>query len=383
MFELVYTLGLLVGILLIIFRDRPSIENIWLALFFISNVLYAVLTQALFLQENKWVVNTFFPYFVSFNYSSGPFIYLYFRYKARPERKFKLKDLGHFVIPFLLFLNSTPYIFLKEEIKNSLLNSISSTPAQLLKFPYLFFEYQYQVWGRPIMTLIYVLICSFMLWKSYSRDRFKFFSLFEIRYLVILLGTCMVHYYFSITALVNFSIAPPITQTLIDYKNWILIPRVSFFIMLISILFFPQLIFQKFFPNTLPESHLLKRSASKADGSAAVPQYDLTLIANVVNDYLISKPFLKQGFSLFNFSEETKIPQHQLTYFLKVIHEQTFNEFKNNLRIAHAIELLENGKAKNQTLESISIECGYRSRTNFIDAFKKVTGKTPSDYLKS
>lgn len=383
MFELVSTLGLLVGILLILFRDKPSLENIWLALFFISNVLYAVLTQALFLNENRWIVNTFFPYFVTFNYSSGPFLYFYFRYKARPERKFSLKDLSHFIIPFILFLNSSPYIFIKEEIKDSFLNSISGTPANLLKFPYLFFEYQYQVWGRPILTLIYVLVCSFMLWKSYSRDRFKFFSHFEMRYLVILLGTCLVHYYFSITALVNFSVAPPITQTILDYKNWIMIPRISFFLMLISILFFPQLIFQKFFPNTLPESHLLKRVALRADGSAIVPQYDLELIAKVVNEYLVSKPYLKQGFSLFNFSEETKIPQHQLTYYLKVIHEQTFNDFKNNLRIEHAIELLESGKAKNQTLESISIECGYRSRTNFIDAFKKITGKTPSDYLKA
>lgn len=92
---------------------------------------------------------------------------------------------------------------------------------------------------------------------------------------------------------------------------------------------------------------------------------------------------MKPGFSLFNFSEETKIPQHQITYYLKVVHDKSFNDFKNYLRIKHAIELLESGVAKNHTLETISINCGFRSRTNFIDAFKKVTGKTPSDYLKA
>lgn len=382
LFGLVATLGIIIGILLIIFRDKPSKENVWLALFFISNVLYAVLSQALFLNENRWIVNYFFPYFVTFNYSSGAFLYLYFRYKLNPYKIFKPVDLLHFAIPLLLFINSTPYVFLKQELKLSFLKTVATTPTELLKFPFLFLDYRFHMWGRPILALLYVIACSFLLYKSYRKDKYTYFSSFEMKYLWLLMILSFIHYYFSTVAVINFTLYPNTFTEGEDYYQWMIVPRASFVVMLLLILFFPQIIFQKFFPNTLPEAHNISKK-NKADSIASIPQYDLEQIGKVVSVYLQEKPFRRPGFSLFNFSEETKIPQHQLTYFLKVVHEQTFNEFKNQLRIQHAIELIESGKAKNQTLESISIECGYRSRTNFIDAFKKITGKTPSDYLKA
>jgi AraC-like DNA-binding protein len=43
--------------------------------------------------------------------------------------------------------------------------------------------------------------------------------------------------------------------------------------------------------------------------------------------------------------------------------------------------LLSEGFKQKLTLEAIGLECGFGSRTNFYNAFKKVTGKTPSEYL--
>lgn len=379
MFNLITTLGLIVGVLLIIFRDKSTRENIFLALYFFSNVLYALVSNSFFSNEDKWIVNTFFPYSITFNFSSGAFLYLYFKYKINPYRNLKWTDLIHLVIPFLLFLNSTPFIFLRDDFKKMFIDSIATTPTQLLKFPSLFLDYKYHIWGRPILALIYVISSIVLFLKSYLRDRYKYFSLFEIRYLVILLIASLIHYYFSSASVISFSLNPQLYETNGDYARLLFIPRISFFVMLVSVLFFPQIIFQKFFPNTFAEAHLIKKNKLEFSN----PQYDIENIANIVQEYLKDKPFLRPGFSLFNFSEETKIPQHQLTYFLKLTYGQNFNDFKNYHRIQHAIELLESGLAKTHTLETISLNCGFRSRTNFIDSFKKVTGKTPSDYLKS
>jgi AraC-like DNA-binding protein len=363
---------------LIIFRDKPHTSNIWLALFFASNAFYVILTNSLLVDEKKWIVSTFFPYFVSFNSSSGVFLYFYFLLKLKPERKITSKDLWHFLIPLILFINSTPFIFLKTEFKDQLLHSIQANPSNLVKIPTLLFGYYYQTAVRPISSFIYVLICGFLLWKSHKRDAFKFVSAYETRFLVILIALSLIHYFTSVTSLFNllFIDLSILSQELFD--RMIFIPRAAYVLILLSIWFFPQIIFQKFFPSSHSETHIFTKKSN-----AALPQYDLDAIHEVVKEYLKEKPCLKPGFSLFKFAEETKIPQHQLTYYLKVKYDQTFNDFKNFVRIQHAIELLESGVAKNHTLETISITCGFRSRTNFIESFKKVTGKTPSDYLKA
>ena len=142
-----------------------------------------------------------------------------------------------------------------------------------------------------------------------------------------------------------------------------------------------KIIFQKIYTE-LPKNNTLANKVNNKEDNLQTPQYDLDLIERIVEPYLDNLPFLKPGFSLYQFAEETKLPSHQLSYFLKVKYDQSFNDFKNYNRVMYAIKQIDSGIAKNHTLETISLNCGFRSRTNFVDAFKKVTGKTPSDYLK-
>ena len=55
---------------------------------------------------------------------------------------------------------------------------------------------------------------------------------------------------------------------------------------------------------------------------------------------------------------------------------------ENDLRIRYACQLIEEGSAKKLTLEAISTEAGFVSRSKFIDAFKARMGLTPSAYIK-
>ncbi|MBI5218850.1 MAG: AraC family transcriptional regulator [Bacteroidia bacterium] len=72
------------------------------------------------------------------------------------------------------------------------------------------------------------------------------------------------------------------------------------------------------------------------------------------------------------------------TYISQVInefHKMTFNNFINELRVAEAQNLLTDSKHKNMTYEGIAHESGFKSRSAFNEAFKKITGMTPSEYL--
>ena len=62
--------------------------------------------------------------------------------------------------------------------------------------------------------------------------------------------------------------------------------------------------------------------------------------------------------------------------------EVNFNDLINVRRIHHSITLIERGETEFKTLEAISFESGFKNRNTFTAAFKKVTGMSPSAYLK-
>jgi AraC-like DNA-binding protein len=99
--------------------------------------------------------------------------------------------------------------------------------------------------------------------------------------------------------------------------------------------------------------------------------------------YALENPCLKSGFTLSDISMALGVPTHQISLYFKNYRGVSFNTWKNEMRIKHSIMLIESGEANNLTLESIALSCGYRSRTNFIEAFKLQTGKLPSDFLSS
>jgi YesN/AraC family two-component response regulator len=62
---------------------------------------------------------------------------------------------------------------------------------------------------------------------------------------------------------------------------------------------------------------------------------------------------------------------------------KSFFELLGTYRIGEAKRLLSDNKKNNLTVEEISEMVGYNSKTAFNNAFKKITGKTPSEFRKS
>jgi AraC-like DNA-binding protein len=161
-----------------------------------------------------------------------------------------------------------------------------------------------------------------------------------------------------------------------DLNFLLILSRTSFTLFILVSLFHPKIVFEKFF---IEQGKIVRKLNTPTDPD--VQKYDLDEIERLFTEYMLTKPCLEMGFSLNSISDGTKLPVHQISYFIKQRYNQSFNDWKNELRINHAVELIESGEAKQLTLESISMQCGYRSRANFVDAFKKVMNMTPSDYL--
>lgn len=96
------------------------------------------------------------------------------------------------------------------------------------------------------------------------------------------------------------------------------------------------------------------------------------------------KAYLKNGFSIADLSHAVGYPVHQISAFLNNHLGMNFNEYVNRYTVNHLLaQLNENKEWQNYTFEALAQKVGFNNRYTFLNAFKKVTGETPSAYLKS
>jgi AraC-like DNA-binding protein len=128
-------------------------------------------------------------------------------------------------------------------------------------------------------------------------------------------------------------------------------------------------------------SEELKPSLKRASISNALGEE----IKNKLEAFLMDhKPYLKHGYTIANMATDINVPLYQLSVFINQQYGQSFNEFINGYRIQYIKDvLLKEPGADQYTLEAIGRKAGFNSRSTFIGAVKKKTGKTPSAFLNS
>lgn len=95
------------------------------------------------------------------------------------------------------------------------------------------------------------------------------------------------------------------------------------------------------------------------------------------------KPYMDSELNLIKLSELMNITAHQLSYVINTGFSENFFQYINKFRVQKAKELLINDKMNNLTILGIAYESGFNSKTSFNTTFKKITGKTPSEFKKT
>jgi AraC-like DNA-binding protein len=76
-------------------------------------------------------------------------------------------------------------------------------------------------------------------------------------------------------------------------------------------------------------------------------------------------------------------PVNDLSFLINEVFHTNFNDWINHHRIQVFKELLQNPENRKYSLLGLSQKVGFSSKASFYRAFKKATGSTPSDYVKS
>ena len=113
-----------------------------------------------------------------------------------------------------------------------------------------------------------------------------------------------------------------------------------------------------------------------------IPKEEMMRICEKASAYLAeSKAYLRPDISLALFAKEVGIPQRALSRSINGYMNVNFFDFINRMRVEEAKRLLINRDLR-YSIDSVFEECGFRSRSTFFLAFKKMEGISPAAWLE-
>lgn len=113
-------------------------------------------------------------------------------------------------------------------------------------------------------------------------------------------------------------------------------------------------------------------------------QEHLKMLEAVKNIFANDNIIYDSSFSLNQLAEKLNIKPKYLSALINDNLNTSFNQLLAEARIAESCRLLLDTEiGQKLTIEAVAEKVGYRSRTHFISIFNKITGLTPSQYIKA
>ena len=95
-----------------------------------------------------------------------------------------------------------------------------------------------------------------------------------------------------------------------------------------------------------------------------------------------NRKFLDNRLTLDYISETLSISKGHLSRIINSELGISFPDYVNTLRVEEVKSYLQNPDFSNYTILAIGLEAGFNSKSTFNNAFKKITGTTPSQFKK-
>jgi AraC-like DNA-binding protein len=95
------------------------------------------------------------------------------------------------------------------------------------------------------------------------------------------------------------------------------------------------------------------------------------------------KHYKDSSLTVATLAQHLEWPVNDLSFLINEAFHTNFNDWINQCRIRAFKEMLEKPENKKYSMVGLSQKVGFSSKASFYRAFKKVTGITPGDYLRS
>ncbi|MEM8895966.1 MAG: helix-turn-helix domain-containing protein, partial [Bacteroidota bacterium] len=91
----------------------------------------------------------------------------------------------------------------------------------------------------------------------------------------------------------------------------------------------------------------------------------------------------KKDLSLTDLAKALDTHPNYLSQIINAQEKKSFYDFVNSFRVEEFKQLIKDQKHKQFTLLALAYECGFNSKSSLNRHFKKSTGQTPSEYVRS
>jgi AraC-like DNA-binding protein len=380
--------GFFVTLLLLVNIKATNRVNIFLFLFLLSTNIYNLAIYATLNAQNLKFMAVILVNFSPLYVLSGPLLYFYVRGIVNDNSRLQRSDILHF-IPFIIYtINIGNYLFTSFSFKQKFVAAVIEAPSKVLDFdPVLIPGFLSHIL-RPVISLIYVVLCFVLLYKFYKRNVSHSQSKIVYRWLFTLLTIVLITYTVFLTSISQTLSKPDVRQAVIDGTIGVVVCMFS--LMLINVLpfFFPRILYGlpqlDYNLKNVSKVELVPNEVStKQEQDYGISEERIELLKTKISKYCENHPYINPNFSLPSMSFETGIPVHHISYYFNVILNTNFSLWKNGLRIKYVMDLMKTESAEILTLDAISKKAGFVSRNTFIASFKQHTGLTPSEYLNS
>lgn len=325
-----------------------------------------------FLFESQYFLRVPFLFRVGalLNYLTAPAMLFYILFALNKRERLYWWDALHLIPVLVFFVDYIPLYISSNAAKKQIIESLFQNlyQAQLCKEGWLLppgFHYI----TRHLIALGYVFYAGYLLFKAYQSDIGKqAVNRALLNWFQVVIGLmCLLSVMGVITYIFSYS-----------QFAWT------------AMLWEPLLIFSAFVltlfakPKILYGSHKIAPLAmgdTKPKSLVLSPE-TMRKVQHQLDGFLEERKFLRKNIRLKEVAEELDIQPYILSAFVNQVYGLRFNDLINQSRVKYMVsDGLLNNQESMLTLEAIAEAAGFSNRTTFLNAFKKVTGMTPSAYL--
>jgi AraC-like DNA-binding protein len=381
-------LGFLVATILLVFPHKNFLSSLYLAGFLYTFGLLAM-NYALMMTDFHVHYPHFWRAFGFASFSFGPFALLYTLQLLNPSRSFHKKDLLLFLPALLHPITLIPFFIQNASEKRRFIQDVLKNPKVITLEQESVLPDGWAFSARILLGVGCVIAQLYYLYRwrkanqlndnSQTRHNevlFTWLSWFTaILTLFWLVVVFEIFYNQGSSSNLNKQIVMTISITIAFFSLYLFMRP--------SILYGADTVENPLIID--PEGRIIPPDEpTVAEKKIVLTEEQQIELKNGLEKYLSeTQAFRTPNFSMRDLSLAMDAPAYLISTFINQNYGKNFNEFINDYRVDYLIERSSQPDTLDQfTLEALGKEAGFNSRTAFITAVKKRTGKTPSVLFK-
>ncbi len=292
-----------------------------------------------------------------FKYFIGPLYFFFVLFSINRKRGFRIIDILHLIIPVYFLINQVPVYFEGAEYKLTrilyIIDPVRERPITEL------------LYGQMYIAQIfaYVVMVHFEI-KEATTDKFPLLRLKQFNHA------------FAVFIGLDFGIK------LVAYTGALPGGATEYLLLFTMALLIHWLGYIVIHPAELAQTRA-NGNGDKYKTSPLTAELLSEYKTRITNYFDSVQPYLDCNLKINDIATSLEIPAHHLSQVMSQEMQTSFNDFVNNYRVKEVKRKLQNPKNRHYKLLSIAYDSGFNNKTSFNRAFKRTTGITPSEYLKS